>query len=67
MAFTTYENHHNPHVTIHKDDCNQIRKHGGEHKYGGAQYQHHATYQLAQVYARGTKLPVRDCAFCKPI
>jgi len=67
MSFTTYENTHNPHVTIHKDGCKQIRKRGGEHKYGQGRYASHATYQQARAYAVATKLPARDCSFCKPV
>jgi hypothetical protein len=32
MGFTTYKNVANPHVTIHRDGCNQIKKHGGQHQ-----------------------------------
>lgn len=67
MAFTTYENNRNPHVTIHKDDCSQIRKHGGEHKYDQGRYRNHANYEQAHEYALQTKLPLKDCSFCKPV
>ena len=36
MAFVTYENRRNPHVTIHLEGCTQIRKRGGEHVTGRA-------------------------------
>jgi hypothetical protein len=43
MSFVTYENKNNPHVTVHVDGCNQIAKHGGEHKYGQGGYRRHAS------------------------
>ena len=67
MTFTTYENKNNPHVTIHRDDCKQIRKRGGEHKYRQGRYANHVTYQQAHEYAVGTGLPLKNCSFCKPI
>ena len=66
MGFTTYENYANPHVTIHRDGCNQIRKRGGKHKYGQGKYRHHQSYRDARTYAKGTKLPVIHCSFCNP-
>jgi len=65
-AFTTYKNIANPHVTIHRDGCNQIKKHGGQHQYGQGSYEHHATYVDAKAYAESTGLPIKDCFFCKP-
>ena len=66
MRFITYKNVANPHVTIHRDGCNQIKKHGGQHKYGQGSYEHHETYAAAKTFAESTHLPVRDCFFCKP-
>lgn len=66
ITYVTYENRHNPHVTIHCFGCNQIKKHGGVHKYGGAGYKQHTTYQNAVAYAERTKLPLKICSFCKP-
>jgi hypothetical protein len=66
MAFVTYENHRNPHVTIHLAGCSQIAKRGGEHKYAQGEYKDHATYNEAQSYAAQTGLPVIECSFCKP-
>ena len=66
MGYTTYENTANPHVTIHKDGCNQIRKHGGRHKYGNGQYVHHEEFESASRYAVETQLPIKNCSFCKP-
>jgi hypothetical protein len=66
MAFTTYENRANPHVTVHKDGCSQIKKRGGEHQHGQGEYHFHASYEDAHRYAAATDLPVRDCSFCKP-
>lgn len=65
-GFTTYKNIANPHVTIHCDGCNQIKKHGGQHQYGQGSYEHHATYADAKTYGKSTGLPMRDCSFCKP-
>lgn len=66
MAFVTYENRNNPHVTIHIDGCNQIAKHGGEHKYGQGTYRKHATYGDAVKHATSTGLQVINCSFCGP-
>jgi hypothetical protein len=66
MGFTTYKNTANPHVTIHLEGCNQIKKHGGQHRYGQGSYEYHETYADAKAFARSTRLPVRDCSFCKP-
>ena len=63
MGYTTYENRNNPHITIHKDGCNQIGKRGGV---GLGEYKHHKTLQSARYYANGTRLPVKECSFCKP-
>ena len=66
MGFTTYENRFNPHMTIHRDGCSQIRKRGDQHKYGQAEYKSHASYYLAHDYALRTGLPVWICSYCKP-
>ena len=66
MAFTTYENRSNPHVTIHRDNCNQIAKHGGVHTSGRGEYKEHVTYKKAKEYAKSTGLPVWECSFCNP-
>jgi len=66
MGFTTYKNTANPHVTIHRDGCKQIKKHGGQHQYGQGSYGHHETYVDAKAYAESTGLPMIDCSFCKP-
>jgi hypothetical protein len=66
MPFTTYENRNNPHVAIHHDWCKQIAKRGGEHSDGKEHYENHETYEKAKKYAETTKLPVKDCPFCKP-
>jgi hypothetical protein len=66
-GFTTYKNIANPHVTIHCDGCNQIKKHGGRHRYGQGSYEHHETYADARAYAESTGLPIQDCSFCKPL
>jgi hypothetical protein len=64
MAFVTYENRANPHVTVHSENCRQIRKNGGNDKHGHGKYKNHATLSDADAYARTTDLPVRHCAFC---
>ena len=66
MAYTTYENVANPHVTIHKDGCSFIKMHGGEHKYGQGQYRYHDTFDAASNYSITTHLPMKNCHFCKP-
>lgn len=66
MPFTTYENRHNPHITIHNDGCSQIKKRGGEHSNNQGKYHHHLTFIEAQTYSETTKLPVITCSFCKP-
>ena len=66
MAFITYENRWNPHVTIHVAGCSQIAKRGGEHKHGQGEYRDHATFSEAQHYAFQTGLEVVECSFCKP-
>ena len=66
MGFTTYENVANPHVTIHRDGCGQIKKHGRVHKYGQGRYEHHETYTKARIYTESTHLPKKDCSFCNP-
>jgi hypothetical protein len=66
MSFTTYENRNNPHVAIHHDGCNQLRKRGGVHRVGQGKYEEHVTYAEARAYAETTDLPVKDCSFCNP-
>ena len=67
MAFTTYEDTINPHVTTHKDVCPRIRQHGGTHKHKEGQYRTQTSYKEAHSYATATKLPVRNCFYCKPV
>jgi hypothetical protein len=66
MAFVTYENYRNPHVTIHAAGCGQIAKKGGQHKYGQGGYRDHATYREASEHAQRTGLRVILCSYCKP-
>lgn len=66
MGFTTYENMARPHITVHRDGCKQIRKHGGKHSYGQGRYQHHKTYEEGLSYAKSTALPLILCSFCNP-
>jgi len=64
--FVTYENRHNPPVTIHLDGCGQIGKRGGEHKHNQGEYKSHGTLPQAIAYANTTGLPVIHCSYCKP-
>ena len=66
MSFTTYENRANPHINIHLNSCSHLRKNGGEHKYKQGEYHEFKTYEEAKKYANTTKLPIKDCYFCKP-
>jgi hypothetical protein len=66
-SFVTYENRNNRHVTIHAASCTQIKKRGGEHKYGQGEYRSHATYSEANEYARSTGLPIIICSRCNPV
>lgn len=66
IGFTTYKNIANPHVTIHRDGCNQIKKHGGQHQYDQGSYEHHETYVDAKAYAESTGLLMINSSFCKP-
>lgn len=64
--FETYENRHNPHVTIHKAECPEIRKRGGVHKYNQGRYEVHSTLEDARRHAISTGLPLILCSRCKP-
>lgn len=66
MAFVTYENRRNPHVTIHSAGCGQIGKNGGQHKYDQGAYRDHATYAEASGYSDTTGLKVIVCSYCRP-
>ena len=66
MSFITYENRANPHVTIHRNGCKQIRKNGGVHKYGQGKYSEFNLYKEASNYAQSTHLPIKNCSFCRP-
>jgi len=67
MGYETYENRNNPHITIHKDNCNQLRKRGGEHqKNSKGEYHKFASAEDARAYAGTTGLPMKDCYFCMP-
>ncbi len=66
ISYETYENRNNPHVTIHRVGCSQLRKRGGVHRYGQGSYKGHATLTEAHTYARTTGLPIKYCKFCTP-
>jgi len=66
IGYETYENWNNPHVTIHRVGCSQLRKRGGVHRHGQGGYHAHATFDEADRYARSTGLPVKVCGYCKP-
>jgi hypothetical protein len=65
-AFETYENRNNPHVTIHRVGCSQLRKRGGVHRHGQGSYKSHGAVAEAQRYAASTGLPVKLCSYCNP-
>lgn len=64
--FETYENRSNPHVTVHRVGCSQLRKRGGVHRHGQGSYKAHATFAKAEHYAKQTGLPIRMCGYCRP-
>jgi hypothetical protein len=66
MGFTAYINKHNPHVAIHRDGCSEIRKRGGEHKYGQGWYEHFETYAQAFDSAKESNKPIWICSKCQP-
>jgi hypothetical protein len=66
IGYETYENRSNPHVTIHRVGCSQLRKRGGVHRHGQGSYNAHATFAGADSYARSTGLPIKFCGYCKP-
>jgi hypothetical protein len=66
MAFITYENSRNLHVTIHREGCGRIAKRGGQHTYGQGVDKTHDSYGEARRYAEGTRRRVIDCSYCSP-
>ena len=66
MAYITYENTHNPHITIHNAGCGQIKKRGGVQRYNQGKYGEHNVYDDAVTYAERTRLPIIRCSFCNP-
>lgn len=64
IGFETYENRSNPHVTIHRVGCSQLRKRGGVHRHGQGNYRAHATLAEAERYAKSTGLPIKFCGYC---
>ncbi len=66
MAFMTYENWPNRYVSIHRDDCTQLRKHGGVSRSGKRDYVRHETFAEASAHAVKTGLPIKICSFCDP-
>jgi hypothetical protein len=64
--YETYENRNNPHVTIHKVHCSQLRKRGGLHRHGQGKYRAHRDFAEAERYAGSTGLPVKFCKYCTP-
>lgn len=67
MGFTTYNSIAKPHVTIYRNGHSQIKKRGGQHKYGQGSYEHHETHGDAKAYAESTGLPIKNFHFCKPL
>lgn len=66
MGFITYRNLANPHVTIHRDWCSQIKKRGGIHKYGQGDYHTHKTFDDAAEFAKSSNLKIIKCSYCRP-
>lgn len=67
MRYETYENRNNPHITIHKDDCTQLRKRGGDHqKSSKGEYHQFTSLEDARAYAKTTELPIKECSYCMP-
>ncbi len=66
MGYTTYENTHNPHITIHRDGCRQIKKRGGVHQHKQGKYEYHDTFAIGITYAETTGLPLIICSYCNP-
>lgn len=64
ILYETYENQNNPHVTIHKAGCSQLRKRGGVHRHGQGGYKTHTTLAEARSYAGSTRLPIKFCGYC---
>ena len=56
MKYETYENRFDRHVMIHRDSCSQLRKHGGEHRYGQGEHRKFTSFVDARVYAETTGL-----------
>ena len=61
--FITYENKRNPHISIHKNGCNQIKKNGGS---GEGKYIGFINCHVAKQYAESTNLPIINCSYCNP-
>lgn len=63
--YTVYENHNNPHATIHKNTCKQILKNGGTVHSGVRDgYNTFSTLDDAIKYAESTGLKYKACHFC---
>lgn len=65
-AFITYENTHNPHITIHRRGCRQVKKRGGVHSHNQGRYREHVDLGSAMAYAQQSGLAVIRCSFCNP-
>lgn len=50
MQYTVYTNKNNPHSTIHREGCFEIKKHGGEHEYNQGWYKSFNTLEEARTY-----------------
>lgn len=66
VEYETYENRNNPHITIHKKGCSQLRKRGGIHNYGQGKYCKFISLEEARAYAKTTGFPIKECSFCNP-
>ncbi len=61
MNYITYENYHNPHVMIHRENCSEPHKRGGYENYNSFN-----SLAEAERYARSLSVPMMYCKICKP-
>lgn len=64
--FETFEPESKAYISIHREDCSQLRKHGGIPASGRKLYQRHRTYQEARQYAESKEIPIKVCSRCSP-
>lgn len=71
FPFITYQNKHNPHITIHKFECEKVAQHGGIPSKPFQEYTLFMSYKSAEIYAEAVKstspsLEIKICSFCNP-